>query len=1182
MEPNLYRIMSSSTPNAPQNRLGVSSSKPRTFRLSPIPTSVDASRLQEYLNSLECEDRLAPRNILAFSLAPFNSWWLVATVTFRREPHLFEACRPGFAVYFMLPDDLAESSDEIAVDCDFYGITPLYNPPIPREPSYDVIAVSGLSGHAFGSWRSPYASHVMWLRDILHKDFPGFRIFTWGYESDLKHDNTSVSSIMNFSRQLLTAVHAARDGDETAKHRPIIFIGHSLGGLVIKQALVDAAQGRSENDRAILLSCVGLFLFGVPNRGLNNNNLLSLVKENKMAPFIHNLMEGSELLHTLHVAFLRSYKETLKSCYVVSFYETRDTKTVVDTNGVWSRSDPPIRMVTQDSATSFMPEEEVHNQIAIIADHSSLVKFTGRTDTNYINVCSKMREMVAKVPEILQLRKENTADLPVYFMVPFSKNEQFIGRSQKISRLRSKLEGLGSGHRRIALWGLGGVGKTQDVLNFVYEFQGSRVSVFWVHAGSKQRFNQDYRKLSRLVGIPGHDDTKLDIRPIVKEWFEGTSSGNWVMVLDNADNELDFFSNETVAETETEALAQFLPHGTKGSIIVTTRDFAVADRLAGMNTLSKQAMDPEEATILFNQRYPNAAAYDGESISQLLKALQYLPLAIVQVGDFLRLNRLFSPSTYLTHFNSMKDSQKHLLSRSFITDIRRDSNAETVLTTFAITFRQIQQQSRLASYLLNIIACIDCHGIPYELLGSCAVQVNEHEFALNEALSKLINFSLLTASAEFIPHDRKHMSNRAYEMHSLVHASIQAFQSQEDKNSALEYAAKALAKILPNGDFHNHAVWRIYLPHVSTLAMESKEQRQSVSMARIHFLLAWYLNQVGNYSEALPSARTALVDYADLLGEEHPETLSSMHTLAMTYHYLGLLEQARVLGEQVVETSQRVLGPEHPETLASMSNLAVTYERQGRWTDAEQLLVHVVETRKRVLGPEHQNVLASINNLAITYKSQGRWTEAVQLLVHLIEMRKQVLGPEHPDTLTSMSILATTYQRQGRWADAEQLGVHVMETTKRVLGPEHPATLAFMGHLATTYQKQGRWTDAEQLGVHVMETTKRVLGPEHPDTLISMGDLATTYQSQGRWADAEQLGVHVMETKKRVLGKEHPETLTTMHNLACTYHAQGRIGEAIALMSSTVALQDRILGRQHPNTNGSVHKLEIWRNQAAM
>jgi hypothetical protein len=76
-----------------------------------------------------------------------------------------------------------------------------------------VIAVSGLSAHAFGSWQSPVESYVMRLRDILRLDFPEFRVLTWGYNSDLK-DSITTSSIMDFSRQLLTAVHAARDENE--------------------------------------------------------------------------------------------------------------------------------------------------------------------------------------------------------------------------------------------------------------------------------------------------------------------------------------------------------------------------------------------------------------------------------------------------------------------------------------------------------------------------------------------------------------------------------------------------------------------------------------------------------------------------------------------------------------------------------------------------------------------------------------------------------------------------------------------------------------------------------------------------------------------------------------------------------------------------------------------------------
>jgi len=58
-------------------------------------------------------------------------------------------------------------------------------------------------------------------------------------------------------------------------------------------------------------------------------------------------------------------------------------------------------MVTQESATWFMSEEDVHNQIAIAADHSSLVKFTGRTDPNYLMVREKLRELIKKAPKVL-------------------------------------------------------------------------------------------------------------------------------------------------------------------------------------------------------------------------------------------------------------------------------------------------------------------------------------------------------------------------------------------------------------------------------------------------------------------------------------------------------------------------------------------------------------------------------------------------------------------------------------------------------------------------------------------------------------------------------------------------------------------------------------------------------------
>jgi hypothetical protein len=71
-----------------------------------------------------------------------------------------------------------------------------------------------------------------------------------------------------------------------------------------------------------------------------------------------------------------------------------------------------------------------------------------------------------------------------------------------------------------------------------------------------------------------------------------------------------------------------------------------------------------------------------------------------------------------------------------------------------------------------------------------------------------------------------------------------------------------------------------------------------------------------------------------------------MANLASTYRNQGRWKEAEELEVQVMETRERVLGEEHPDTLTSMANLAVTYRNQGRWDEAEKLEVQVLETSR--------------------------------------------------------------------------------------------------------------------------------------------------------------------------------------------------------------------------------------------
>jgi len=84
---------------------------------------------------------------------------------------------------------------------------------------------------------------------------------------------------------------------------------------------------------------------------------------------------------------------------------------------------------------------------------------------------------------------------------------------------------------------------------------------------------------------------------------------------------------------------------------------------------------------------------------------------------------------------------------------------------------------------------------------------------------------------------------------------------------------------------------------------------------------------------------------------------------------------------QVMETSSRMLGfeHEHPDTLTSMANLTLTFWNQGQEKEAEELEMQAMEASLRTFGLEHPGTLSSMANLASTFWNQGRLKEAEEL-----------------------------------------------------------------------------------------------------------------------------------------------------------------------------------------------------------
>ncbi|ERF72255.1 hypothetical protein EPUS_02142 [Endocarpon pusillum Z07020] len=703
--------------------------------------------------------------------------------------------------------------------------------------------------------------------------------------------------------------------------------------------------------------------------------------------------------------------------------------------------------------------------------------------------------------------------------VPFPRDQDFVDRRTLLDQIHQKCSIPAS---RTALVGLGGAGKSQLAIEYSYQIrdQSPETWVFWVHASNAARFEQSFQEIADRVKIPEWRSPKADMFKLVHDWLCDEKKGKWFLILDNVDDAR-FLVEASVTSQETQvggsgskftrSLWTNVPLSQNGSILITTRTRSAALKLVEESDMvAVEPMDERHAVALFDKklRIPS----DQKDITELVAALEYMPLAIVQAAAYI--SQRAPRCTVLQYMEKFytSDQRKTSLLNYEAGHLRRDRDAKnSIIITWQISFDHIYETQRTAADLLSLMSFFDRQGIPEALLRDQAGRKNGRESEdgresenrkaeggdgresddedtasdwsgdekFEDDILILRNYSFISVN----------VNGTMFEMHRLVqlatrkwleaHEQLEMWKQQYIKNLCSEYPR--------TGEYKNWVKCQALFPHARTLLAQQPESNRSLrEWASILHTAAWYALGKGNLSDAEKMSKRAMKIRNEIFGQEHEDTLDSMGLVATVYTEGGRWIEGEELNMQVVKMSQRVLGQEHPDTLISMNNLASTYWNQGRWKEAEELDVQVIEIRKRVLGQEHPDTLMSISNLASTYWNQGRWKEAEELDVQVIEIRKRVLGQEHPDTLISMNNLASTYWNQGRWKEAEELEVQVIEMRKRVLGQEHPDTLMSMNNLACTWKDQGLQKEALALMEDCFQRRSRILGPKHPYTLDSL------------------------------------------------------------------------------------------------
>jgi len=178
------------------------------------------------------------------------------------------------------------------------------------------IAIGGLGGHALGSFKARGTSYT-WLRDSLPKHLPGARIMLYGYDTQIS-GSYSFQDLEALATTLRSHLQILATREDPTHTTPLIFIAHSLGGILVKGAIIQLK--RDPDGQAMLASIYGALFFGVPNQGIDNGSLVAMVKDQPNQALVYSLGKESQILREQ----CRSFSEAFHSRHskVVCFYET--------------------------------------------------------------------------------------------------------------------------------------------------------------------------------------------------------------------------------------------------------------------------------------------------------------------------------------------------------------------------------------------------------------------------------------------------------------------------------------------------------------------------------------------------------------------------------------------------------------------------------------------------------------------------------------------------------------------------------------------------------------------------------------------------------------------------------------------------------------------------------------------
>ncbi len=740
-----------------------------------------------------------------------------------------------------------------------------------------------------------------------------------------------------------------------------------------------------------------------------------------------------------------------------------------------------------------------------------------------------------------QLMTSTTTTTPAIMVNVPLRNTSFVGRQ---ALLRAVEEQLGAQDTAAvlphALHGLGGVGKSQLALEYIYTHQRDYKVICWIPAERESLILAALSTLAAQLGVAptsqesvGAPAANTAVPAVLEALRTGAPYDNWLLVFDNAE--------------DIDVARRYFPPNGPGKVIVTSRNRAW-ERVA--TPLPVNVFEREESVELLQKRSPDLSDEDAD---RLAEALGDLPLAVEQAGAW----RAVTGMLVQEYLDLLQQRSLEILELDKTPDY-----PTSVAAAWDISLTRIAESNPGARQLLDICASMAPEPIPRSVLrGGRGVSITpdvdpllRESIKLNRAIRDLSQFSLVKVDPR----------TNTLQMHRLLQTVLLAKLGPEERES-MRGAAHQLLSVAKPGSYSSSLEWRAYqdlLPHVlaSQAVTSTDDWVRELVYDTVLFLYYW-----GDHTGAADFGRQAWNAWLAASGEEDIYVIRMSKRFAFLLRQIGQVAESIPLTEKALEVSRNIQ-VEAEEMIDSLCDMADARRYQGRFEEARDLGQEATELARPQFGAEDPTTLRAVHSWGVDLRLCGQFQDALVLDQENARLRDQMFGPSNFLTLNSLNALSIDMRESGDYPGARDFQEDAYRRARTALGEEHPLTLRIARNLAVCRRRDGALGEARKLSEDTLRSFVARYGAEHFDSVSTALNYSIDLRLAGDLDNARKQGEEAAERYGRRLGREHAYTLLSKANLAATLRALGALDDAGELEDAAAAVLTETIGPRHVTT----------------